>query len=174
VPTAPSFPIRIGLDDGLEALVRPVRPSDKILLEIGLEALSRESRYRRFLSPIREFTESQLAYLTEVDGVNHVALLAAVRVEGAHVGGGVARYVRDPDEPDTAEFALTVTDDMQNKGLGTRLTELLIEVARANGYRTLVGLVQRDNRPMLAVLEKLGATTRPDGELLKAEIDLEA
>jgi acetyltransferase len=158
--------------DGGTAIIRPVRPSDKALLELGLEHLSRESRRRRFLSPIREFTPSQLAYLTEVDGKNHVALVARVTRDDAHVGGGVGRYVRDLDDPQAAEFALTVTDEEQNRGLGTRLLELLIEVARANGYRRLVGLVQPGNRPMIAILRKLGATMRPDGDLLRGEIEL--
>ena len=89
-----------------------------------------------------------------------------------HVGGGVGRYVREFDDPESVEFALTVTDEQQNEGLGTRLLELLIVMARANGYKRLAGLVHPDNKPMLAVLEKFGATTRPDGDLLRSEIEL--
>ena len=170
--TAPDFPVRHELADGSVARIRPVEPSDKALLEEGLEHLSRESRYRRFLSPMPELSDRQLAYLTEVDGKNHVALIARVSLDGVHVGGGVGRYVRDPDEPETAEFALTVTDALQNKGLGSHLLDLLLRVGRANGLQKLVGLVQRDNLAMLAVLEKFGAKRGVDGSLLRIELPL--
>jgi RimJ/RimL family protein N-acetyltransferase len=170
--TVPSFPVRYEIEGGGTAHIRPVRPSDKALLQIGLEHVSRESRHRRFLSPMPSFTRSQLEYLTEVDGKNHVALVARVERDGVHIGGGVGRYVREIDDPDSAEFALTVTDEQQNEGLGTRLLELLIVMARVNGYKRLAGLVLRDNKPMLAVLEKFGATIRPDGDLLRGEIEL--
>jgi GNAT superfamily N-acetyltransferase len=170
--TRPTFPVLYELADGSVASIRPVRPSDKGLLEAGFERLSRESRHRRFLRPVLSLTPRQLVYLTEVDGRNHAALIAVVRRGEDAVGGGVARYVRDREEPAHAEFAVAVTDGQHDQGLGTRLLELLIEVARENDLRMLVGLVHPENGAMLAVLARFDARLREEGSLLRVELDL--
>ncbi len=46
------------------------------MLEDGLRHLSKESVQRRFLTPKSSFSRSELRYLTEVDGRDHVALVA--------------------------------------------------------------------------------------------------
>ena len=46
------------------------------MLEDGLRQLSDESVHRRFLTPKRGFSRTELRYLTEVDGRDHVALVA--------------------------------------------------------------------------------------------------
>jgi len=65
---------RVALPDGAELLVRQVQPDDKQLLADGLRRLSPESRYRRFFRPLNEFSERDLAYLTEIDHRDHEAL----------------------------------------------------------------------------------------------------
>jgi hypothetical protein len=55
------------LRDGTEAVVRPIRPDDKQALLDGFNRLSKQSVYRRFLTPMETLGPSQLAYLTEVD-----------------------------------------------------------------------------------------------------------
>ena len=60
---AQSVPLR----DGSFVLMRPIRASDKPLIRAGFERLSEDSRYRRFLAPLRKLSESALRYLTEVD-----------------------------------------------------------------------------------------------------------
>ena len=64
------------LQDGASILVRPIRADDKRMLEDGLRHLSKESVQRRFLTPKSSFSRSELRYLTEVDGRDHVALVA--------------------------------------------------------------------------------------------------
>ena len=64
------------LPDGAQVLIRPIRPDDKGMLSDGLRRLSPESAQRRFLTPKRSFSRTELRYLTEVDGRDHVALVA--------------------------------------------------------------------------------------------------
>jgi hypothetical protein len=66
------------LRDGTRVSVRPIRPSDAALLSAGLAHLSPESARRRFLAPKPRFTLAELRYLTEVDHVDHVALVAVL------------------------------------------------------------------------------------------------
>jgi len=64
------------LRDGTRVLVRPIESDDKVLVLEGFERLSEKSRYRRFLAPMPELSDSMLRYLTEVDHRDHEALVA--------------------------------------------------------------------------------------------------
>jgi hypothetical protein len=66
----------IQLRDGSRVRIRPGRPDDRDLLRRGFERLSLESRYKRFLVPIPELTESMVDYLTEFDHHDHEAIVA--------------------------------------------------------------------------------------------------
>ena len=59
----------ITLKDGSLAHLRCVRPEDKPKLVEGLKHLSETSRYRRFFTAKPYLSESELVFLTEVDGV---------------------------------------------------------------------------------------------------------
>src|SRR3954469_10255713 len=100
------------LSDGTPVELRQIRADDKELLKAGYEHLSERSRLRRFLGPKPRLTASDLRYLTEVDGVNHYAVVA---LWGRHIVG-VARWVRLIDDPEEAEVAVVVGDPLQGKG----------------------------------------------------------
>jgi hypothetical protein len=53
--------------------------TDRDLLLRGFNRLSPESRYRRFLVPIADLSESAIRYLTEVDHHDHEAMIASLR-----------------------------------------------------------------------------------------------
>jgi GNAT superfamily N-acetyltransferase len=145
----------VALRDGSRVLIRPLGPDDKAGLAAGFERLSERSRYRRFLSPTPKLTAAQLAYLTEIDHRDHEALVAF----DPQTGGGlaVARYVRSPDDPQEAEFAVAVADDWQQRGLGTTLVGYLAARARAEGIVRFTALVHEDNQPVRHMLETLGS-----------------
>jgi hypothetical protein len=66
-------PSRRELRDGSIIELREIRPEDKAALVAGFDRLSPESRYRRFFTPLERLTETDLAYLTEVDHHDHEA-----------------------------------------------------------------------------------------------------
>lgn len=163
----------VSLRDGTRVRLRPIVPEDKALLVAGFERLSPESRYRRFMAPIAELSEEQLAYLTEIDYRDHFAWIALSLEEAGAPGLGVARYVRRPEEPEVAEAAVTVLDDYQGRGLGTLLLEALGAVALENAVRRFRGYVLEGNRPMLELMESLGGDVGHDSPgIARVEIDL--
>src|ERR1700694_5259409 len=91
------------LNDGTRVLFRPIRPDDKDNLRRGIEAMSPESRYRRFFAPIDHLSDEQLAYLTEIDYQDHFAWIAFLPDVEGFPGVGVARWVRDPAHRASAE-----------------------------------------------------------------------
>jgi RimJ/RimL family protein N-acetyltransferase len=135
--------------------IRPIEPSDKALLVDGLRRLSDASARLRFLSSKPSFTAAELRYLTEVDGHDHIALVAIDDDTGCLIG--VARCVRLAGRPDTAEMAIVVGDPWQGRGVGRALAEALSAAARDAGVRRFEALVQAGNAPARAVARRIAA-----------------
>lgn len=146
------------LRDGTRVLIRMVSPDDKAALASGFERLSPRSRYLRFHTAVEQLSEQQLAYLTEVDQVDHVAWVAQDVDQPDEPGIGVARFIRLDDEPTVAEAAVTVLDEYQGRGLGSELLHVLAAAAVRRGITTFRAYVLGENRSMLALLEALGPT----------------
>lgn len=134
------------LDRGTRVLIRPIEPGDKDRLVAGLRRLSEESIRKRFLAAKPRFTSAELRYLTEVDGVNHIALVAVLEDQPDTLVA-VARCVRLPDRPATAEMAIVVGDPWQNRGLGRALATALADAALAVGIRRFAATMLGDNEP---------------------------
>src|SRR5437763_11761066 len=145
----------VGLRDGSAVLIRQVRSTDAALLPDGFGRLSAASRQMRFLGVKKELSAAELRYFTDVDHHDHEALAAVDRV-GGH-GVGVARYVRDADDPQAAEVAVTIVDDWQGRGLGTELLAALSDRARQEGIGRLTALADAGNVAVAALLRNAGA-----------------
>jgi RimJ/RimL family protein N-acetyltransferase len=147
---------RVVLRDGSKVLIRPVGSEDASLLADGFARLSPESRRLRFLRRKDELTPAELRYFTDVDHHDHEALGALDRAGGR--GVGIARYVRDTGDPQSAEIAVTVVDDWQGRGLGAELLARLSGRARTEGIRRFTALVSADNAAMAALLRSVSAS----------------
>jgi GNAT superfamily N-acetyltransferase len=161
------------LADGTRVIIRPIRPDDKKKLAAGLEALSPHSRYLRFMRPVAELSDRELAYLTELDYTHHFAWAAQAADLPGRPGLGVARYVRDPLDPEVAEAAVAVIDDFQGLGLGTILMTLLAETALDNGIRRFRAFVLPENQNVLSSLRKRGAELRSENGLIRVDFPLD-
>ena len=146
------------LRDGTRVLIRPIRPSDKHRLTAGLRRLSERTIRLRFLAAKPRLSAAELRYLTEVDGHDHIALVA-VLADDPETLVAVARCVRLSDRPDTAEMAIVVADPLQGLGLGRRLAQLLADEARAAGVQRFAATMAGDNvaaqRVMRTITERL-------------------
>jgi RimJ/RimL family protein N-acetyltransferase len=136
--------VLVSLDNRVDVLIRPIRPDDKALLAEGIEHLSRQSAYQRFLAPKDALTEDELRYLTEVDFRDHVAFVA-VRPEEPGALVGVGRWIRLRDDPEVAEIAFVVSDALQRRGLGTAIADALADAARERGIKRFVATMLPDN-----------------------------
>ncbi len=152
------------LRDGTRIPVRPIRPEDAAPEQRFFEGLSERSRYQRFLSRMAELPPAMLARFTQLDYDRELALVALAPDGREFIG--VGRYAPNADG-ETAEFALTVADAWQGRGIGRALLERLCECARAAGYRTLFGHILHANREMLELSGRLGfVQSGRDGDLL--------
>jgi len=140
------------LADGGTAHVRPLTPADQPALEVFYEALSDESVYFRFFTPVSRSTAARLERLPDSGDRDHVVL-------GAELGDrliAVARYDRVVASRTDAEVAFAVIDDEQRRGLATVMLEHLAVVARANGISVFAADTLPTNSPMLNVFRDAG------------------
>jgi len=136
--------MEISLMDGTEFVIRRIRPDDKPLLAAALGRLSDESVRLRFLVPKPRFTGTELKYLTEVDFVDHFAVVAVPR-ERPDLIFGVARWIRDANRPAEAEAAIVVADHLQGHGLGRVLGHEIADAARERGVRRFTATMLPEN-----------------------------
>jgi GNAT superfamily N-acetyltransferase len=162
VRTGPDFREEHSLSDGRRVVLRHVRPSDAPELAAAFDRLSPASRYRRFFGGPSHLTDTTLRYLTEVDGRDHVAIVAVGESPDLkrELGLGIARFVRLRDEASVAEAAVTVVDDVQRIGLGRLLATTLAEAAVERDVHTFRADVLADNAPMRAMMAEIGAAER--------------
>jgi GNAT superfamily N-acetyltransferase len=98
---------------------------------------------------------------TDLDYLHDLAFVAVVPDGGADKFVGVSRYSSNPEGTD-CEFAVTVLDDWQDKGLGVALMTHLIEVARSRGIKRMWSLDSAENLEMADLARYLGFQRQRD------------
>lgn len=134
------------------------------VLEI-FAGLGPRSRELRFLTPKPRLSSADLHQLTAVDHHDHVAILAVSARDGRPIG--IARFVRDPGRPDTADVAVAVVDPWQDRGVGTLLVSALTERALEVGVHRFTLVMDQDNEGAVRLLH------RTAGDISRVAMDLE-
>jgi RimJ/RimL family protein N-acetyltransferase len=183
------------LPDGRVVTIRPIRPDDTGRLQRSHERLSDESRYRRFMAAKPQLSTADARYFVDVDGCDHYALVATVTGSPADPGSGaggepgseptgepereaivaVARFVRLPQDPATAEFAIVVGDAWQRQGLGGELLGRLADAAVTRGVVRFSATILADNLGIRRTIDRLAAgpvTHRRQGNTIDLEFPL--
>jgi len=140
---------------GHSITVRPIRPEDIDLETDFARKLSKETRYNRFLGGGVRLTPEMREKFTRIDFSRDMALMATATIEGAETAIGVARYVRLADDV-TCEFAITIADAWQGRGIGRKLLAMLVDAARGHGMRRIIGDVLATNTPILRLAHSQG------------------
>jgi acetyltransferase len=166
------------LRDGTPITIRPIRPEDEPLLVQFHQELSDRSvmfRYFHSMNLSQRTTHERLIRVCFNDYDRELALVAEGRRPDSNERFilGIGRLSKSPGTNE-AEFAIVISDRWQNRGLGTELLKLLIQVARDEKVRTLFATMLSQNLEMQRVSEKLGfklIRSLTDSQV-KATIDL--
>ena len=142
---------------GIEITLRPVRISDEPLLKDFFYSLSDQSIYRRFISARTDMPHERLQEFVVIDYTREMVILAVTGEPGQETVIGVGQYGID-ETTHTAEVALVVRDDFQNKGVGTELLNYLTYLAKRQGLLGFTAEVLVGNQPMMHLFEKAGFT----------------
>jgi RimJ/RimL family protein N-acetyltransferase len=132
-----------------------LQPSDGERLRRLFYRLSRQSLYRRFMSPIARPEQARPDRLLDVDHRDREAIVALDAGEIV----GVARYTREGGS-DAAELAVVVADAWQRQGVATRMLGELAERAVAAGIQRFTMMMLADNRPIIELLRRAEPSVR--------------
>jgi GNAT superfamily N-acetyltransferase len=160
------------LRDGRRVEIRALRHEDRNGLEEAVSRASAESLRRRFFSARRHFSEQELEFFSNIDLVNHVALVVVADDGGGPVIVGAGRYI--VLEPGRAEVAFALVDEYQGQGIGAALMRHLAAIARDAGLKELIAEVLPENMAMLNVFGKSGLhpTTRREADIMHVTLQL--
>jgi acetyltransferase len=151
---------KMKLADGTPVVLRPIRPEDEPLLVKFHETLSERSVYFRYFSFLKlpqRIAHERLTRICFNDYDREIALVADHKhpKTGGHQILGVGRLSRVHGAND-AEFALLVSDQSQNLGLGTALLKSLVHIGREEKMDRIIGHILPENRAMQQVSRKAG------------------
>jgi acetyltransferase len=167
------------MNDGCEAVIRPIRPEDEPLMGEFHGALSDSTVYLRYFH--RRTLNSRVAHERLVRSsfidYDREMVLVADRTDlqsGRHELLGVGRLTRQRS-PDDAELGLPVTDRCQGAGLGTELVRRLIEVARNEKVRRVIAHILSGRQAMLKLATRFHFSVNRDEDpvFLLAILDLD-
>lgn len=146
------------LRDGSTVTLRTAAEADVPSIQQFFERLSPVSLYQRFHSLPR--LDSSRIRLLVAEGSDALVLVAT------HTGHIVALAGYYPGKGSThrAEVAFAIADELQGRGLGTRLLERLAESARERNVRWFEADVQSENRKMLDVFAESGFSLTQNAE----------
>jgi len=161
------------LKNGLEVLVRPIRPDDEPLMREMFYEFSERTVYLRYHAAIKAMPHNKLQVFCNVDYDTEMALIAVLGPPGNERVIGVGRYMTDAAK-ESAELAFTVTDEFQRNGLGTCLFERLIGIARDRGIRRFHAYVLVENSGMLKIFHRSGLNieTQKEGDVVRVSMML--
>jgi len=158
------------MSDGVEVLLRPIRPEDEPLEQELLSTISEETLRTRFFSGF-EVSHQRLVMFCNVDYDRHMAIVAEMKENERRKIIGVARLAVRPDH-NSGEITVLVHDNFQRKGLGQKLMEMMIEIGRARGLNEIFGEVLTENKKTLKLCKKLGFATEWLGGVTKINLKL--
>jgi acyl-CoA hydrolase/ribosomal protein S18 acetylase RimI-like enzyme len=140
--------------DGTEIFVRPVKPTDEELFKDLFYSLSEQSRYQRFFSRMAFMPHRTRQPYVNINYNEQVGLACVVEHATGEQLVGLGQYIKLPNQP-KAEFALLISDEWQQRGLGTWLTRYVVRIARQSGITGFQAEVLAANKGMLAVFQAL-------------------
>ena len=146
---------KVQLRDGTKVLLRPIRPEDEALEARLVENTSRESLYFRFFGYLSGLNHQMLTRFTHIDYDREIAIVAEIERKGQKELIGVVRIVGDGWR-ETAEYAILITDAWQGHGLGSILTDYILDIAKEQGYRMVYGSFLKINGDMRRLFQRKG------------------
>jgi RimJ/RimL family protein N-acetyltransferase len=149
------------LDDSWRIFVRPIKPDDEALIHDLLVHVTKQDLRLRFFDSIREFSHQFIAKLTQIDYAREMAFVA-IDEASDEIIGVVRLYSGSSHE--TGEYAILLRSDLKGRGLGWALMQLIIEYAKSEGLKSMVGQILQENAVMLKMCRELGFVIRTDAE----------
>jgi acetyltransferase len=150
--------------------LRPIKPEDEDRFNDLFKSLSAETMRFRFFEIIKELSHETLTRYCNLDYDREIAIVA--EIPGSRRIIGVARLITDPDGK-SGEYAVLIDDQSQGFGLGVKLMDSLIEIAKDKHLKKIYGYVMGNNYKMLKLCNRMAfESEKIDDNTLLMSLDI--
>ncbi len=143
------------LKNGQEVLLRPIKPEDEPMWLEMFQSFSEEAIRYRFFQILKDTPHEVRVRYCNIDYDREIAIIAELAENGRRKILGVTRLSIEPDEK-SGEMAFIVTDYWQGLGLGTKMVDYVLDIAKEKGIENVYAIMLRDNYRALSLTKKMG------------------
>ncbi len=160
------------MEDGRSVTIRPIRSEDEPLAFDLFDTFSEETQRYRFFGPMKDITHEEMVRFTNIDYRREVTMIGELEEEGKRKMIGMCRLLINPDES-SGEFAPVVGDPWQGLGLGEKLVDSIIGIAKDKDLDSIYVIPRKENERMINLCRKLGfEIEEEDEETVRATLEL--
>jgi acetyltransferase len=143
------------LKNGQEVLLRPIKPEDEPLWLAMFQSFSEESIRYRFFEILKDTPHEVRVRYCNIDYDREIAIVAEAVENGQRKILGVTRLSMEPDGK-SGEMAFIVSDYWQGFGLGTKMVDYVLDIAKERGVENIYAIMLPDNYRALTLTKKMG------------------
>jgi acetyltransferase len=143
------------LKNGQEVLLRPIKPEDEPMWLEMFQSLSEESIRYRFFQMLKDTPHEVRVRYCNVDYDREIAIVAEMVENGKRKILGVTRLSIESNEK-SGEMAFLVSDYWQGFGLGTKMVDYVLDIAKEKGIEKVHSVILQDNYRALSLAKKMG------------------
>ncbi len=143
------------LKNGQDVLLRPIKPEDEFMWLEMFQSLSEESIRYRFFQMLKDTPHEVRVRYCNIDYDREVAIVAELMEGGRRKLLGVSRLNIEPDGKH-GEMSFLVSDRYQGLGLGTKLVDYTLDIAKEKGVENLYAIMLPDNYRAISLTRKMG------------------
>jgi acetyltransferase len=171
-PYPKKYEILWALKNGQEVLLRPIKAEDEPLWLEMFQSFSEESIRYRFFQMLKDTPHEVRVRYCNIDYDREIAIVAEIVENGRRKILGVSRLSIESDAK-RGEMAFIVSDYWQGLGLGTKMDDYVLDIAKEKGVENVYAIMLQDNYRALSLTKKMGFNLEylSDGTV-KGELDL--
>jgi acetyltransferase len=143
------------LKNGQEVLLRPIKPEDEPMWLEMFQSFSEEAIRYRFFQILKDTPHEVRVRYCNIDYDREIAIIAELTENGRRKILGVTRLSIESDGK-SGEMAFIVTDYWQGLGLGTKMVDYVLDIAKEKGVETVYAIMLSDNHRALSLTKKMG------------------
>ena len=143
------------LKNGQEVLLRPIKPEDEPMWLEMFQSFSEEAIRYRFFQILKDTPHEVRVRYCNIDYDREIAIIAELAENGRRKILGVTRLSIESDGK-SGEMAFIVTDYWQGLGLGTKMVDYVLDIAKEKGVENVYAIMLSDNYRALSLTKKMG------------------
>lgn len=154
-PYPKKYEILWKLRNGQQVFLRPIKPEDEPMWLEMFQDFSEEAIRYRFFQLVKDTPHEVRVRYCNIDYDREIAIVAETTTEGKRKLLGVTRLSIEPDGK-SGELAFIVGDRWQNLGLGTKLVDYVLEIAKEKHVGKIFSIMLADNYRAISLTKKMG------------------